>query len=70
MPLGITYWVYAPHATARAPRDPARCSADVANAGTVTFRQCSRRAQETIEGYGWCAQHAAQVRAWLARQRG
>jgi hypothetical protein len=43
--------------------DEQRCRASVSDGPRdVVMRQCSRRVAEEIGGYGWCLQHADQLR--------
>lgn len=48
--------------------DPVRCQHRVPDNPGVGFSQCSRKPVETIEGHGFCRQHAAKVRQALARE--
>ena len=49
-------------------RDPKWCAHQV-HTGIVGFRQCGKQPAETIEGYGFCRQHAKMVRERLEREK-
>lgn len=64
----VTCWLYKPHGHKHAPLTRETCAYAVADGGRlVTFHQCTRRPTETIDGYGFCRQHAAMVRQRLHR---
>lgn len=45
------------------------CAHNVYYRDGVVPHQCSRKPKETIQGYGFCTQHAKMVREWLEQEK-
>ena len=56
------------HKAIGAKRSPDRCAYKIYERDGVIPHQCSRLPKETVEGYGFCTQHAKMVREYLDRK--
>lgn len=53
------------------PNNPERCQFEVAEVGRMTvWHQCSRKFVEVIDGFGFCKQHASEVKRRLGISKG
>lgn len=64
----IKWYIYDPLDYQRAigaTLSPNRCAFSCRYTKQWGGKQCSRKPKETIEGYGWCRQHAERIRRRL-----